>query len=260
MNISLSELRAAAEEFAKIGGDSTLNHFKKNFRLEFKSDQSPVTNADRESEKIIREKIKDHFPEHGIIGEEYGTENENSDIVWVLDPIDGTQSFIHGIPLYTTLIGILIRKKPQVGVIYAPALSEMVSAATGLGCHLNGDPCSVRQCENLSDATFLTTEVASVYEYGFASPFNNLIDSTRLHRTWGDAYGHMMVAAGRADVMFDPILNIWDAAALLPVVTEAGGSFTDITGKATIETGNGISANPDLLPDVLSFFDNQTDL
>ncbi|MEX0647706.1 MAG: histidinol-phosphatase [Balneolaceae bacterium] len=259
MNYSLSELRDAAVEFAKIGGNSTLNHFGKSFELEFKSDQSPVTNADRESEKLIREKIKEHFPGHGIIGEEYGAENEDSDIVWVLDPIDGTQSFIHGIPLYTTLIGILIDDKPMVGVIYAPVLSEMVSAGTGLGCRLNGKPCGIRSCSNISEATFLTTEAVSVYKYGFGEAYEKLLDSTRISRTWGDAYGHMMVASGRADIMFDPILNLWDAAALLPVITEAGGSFTDIHGNATIETGNGISTNPELLSEILPLFnENQS--
>lgn len=257
MNTSLSELRDAAVEFAKAGGDSTLKHFQQSFELEFKSDQSPVTNADRESEKLIREKIKEHFPGHGIIGEEYGAENEDSDVVWVLDPIDGTQSFIHGIPMYTTLIGILVNNKPEVGVIYAPALSEMASAATGLGCHLNGEVCSVRECKSMAEATFLTTEVARFYNHGYYEAFEELLHASRIHRTWGDAYGHMMVAAGRADVIFDPIMNIWDAAALLPVVTEAGGSFTDIHGKATIESGNGISANPDLLPDILPLFNEK---
>lgn len=254
MTISLSELRNAAENFARIGGESTLNHFKQSFQLEFKADKSPVTNADRESETLIREQIRKHFPSHGIIGEEFGAENEESEVVWILDPIDGTQSFIHGIPLYTTLIGILIKNEPQVGVIYAPALSEMVSAAKGEGCTLNGESCSVRECTSVKEATFLTTEVSRFYEDDISGNFLELMNKSRIHRTWGDAYGHMMVATGRADIMYDPILNIWDAAALLPVVTEAGGTFTDIHGKATIETGNGISTNPQLLSEVLSYF------
>lgn len=255
MNHSLSELRDAAEEFAKIGGNATLDHFKKTFRLEFKADDSPVTNADRDAEMLIRDEINKNFPSHGIIGEEFGRERGDADIVWVLDPIDGTQSFIHGIPLYTTLIGILVNGVPEVGVIYAPALGELVSAATGYGSTLNGESCSIRECDSLDKATFLSTEVSTFEDYGFLNPFQQLLSKTRLHRTWGDAYGHLMVATGRADIMLDPVLNIWDAAALLPVVTEAGGKFTDVRGKPTIHTGNGISSSPGLLPEILSFFE-----
>ena len=255
MEISLKELRNAAVDFAEAGGKATLNYFKKSFDLEFKSDDTPVTNADRNAEKVIREKIKSYYPDHGIIGEEFGTENEDSEVVWVLDPIDGTKSFIHGIPFYTTLIGIMVKGKPEVGVIYAPALNEMVSAATGLGCVLNDSDIHVRKCEDLSKATFLTTDVTSYAEYGFQKPLEKLLDKTRIHRTWGDAYGHMMVASGRADIMIDPILSIWDAAALLPILSEAGGSFTDVHGEKTIETGNAISTNKTLAKQILPLFD-----
>lgn len=254
MDYNLRELRSAAEEFARIGGNSTLKHFNKSFELEYKDDDSPVTNADREAEQLIRDEIKKRYPGHGIIGEEFGTENPGSDVLWILDPIDGTKSFIHGVPVYTTLIGVLVNNIPSAGVIYAPALDELVSAAKGEGCTLNGERCRVRKCDSLEKATLLTTDVTSFEEYGFESPLKKLLESTRLHRTWGDAYGHMLVATGRADIMIDPILNIWDAAALLPVVTEAGGSYTDVNGNVTIETGNAISTNIELLPKILSYF------
>lgn len=258
MNISLQELQSAAVEFARAGGKSTLNYFKHSFDLEFKSDNTPVTNADRNAEKIIREMINSYYPEHGIIGEEFGKENEDSEIVWVLDPIDGTQSFIHGIPFYTTLIGILINGQPEVGIIYAPALDEMVSAATGLGCTLNGSEIQTRKCEDLAESTFLTTDVTTYKEHGFQKPLERLLNSIRIHRTWGDAYGHMMVAAGRADIMIDPVLSIWDAAALLPVIKEAGGSFTDVYGNETIETGNAISTNKTLAKQIIPLFDEDS--
>lgn len=260
MQYSLEELRNAARDFARLGGDSTLEYFKKTYRVEFKDDDSPVTNADRRAEELIRKEINENFPGHGIIGEEFGEENRDSDVVWVLDPIDGTQSFIHGVPFYTTLIGILIKNRPKVGVIYAPALDEMVTAAVGEGCTLNGENTGVRECKDLSKATFLTTEVTTFSEYGFSKPFSELLERTRIHRTWGDAYGHMMVATGRADIMIDPILNIWDAAALMPVVIEAGGSYTDLLGQLSIETGNGVSTIPSLLPEILSLFDEKDDL
>jgi histidinol-phosphatase len=254
MNRSLAELRSAAEEFAEAGGKTTLNYFKQSFELEFKGDDSPVTNADREAEKVIRQMIRERYPDHGIIGEEFGSEREDSDVVWILDPIDGTQSFIHGVPFYTTLIGILVNNEPSVGVIYAPALGEMVSAAIGHGVTLNGKKTGVRSCEELSKATFLSTEVITFEQHGFSEAFSELLNRTRIHRTWGDAYGHLMVATGRADIMVDPILNIWDAAALLPIVTEAGGSYTDVNGNRSIETGNAISANKELIPEILTFF------
>lgn len=258
MEISLKQLQDAAVDFAKAGGKSTLDYYKKSFELEFKSDNTPVTNADRKAETIIRELIHKYFPDHGIIGEEFGIEKEDSDVVWVLDPIDGTQSFIHGIPFYTTLIGILIDDKPEVGVIYAPALEELATAATGLGCTLNGSVIRVRDCDELSKATFLSTDVTTYNDYGFQQPLESLLEATKIHRTWGDAYGHMMVAAGRADIMIDPILSIWDAAALLPVLKEARGSFTDVNGKETIETGNAISTNKTLIKQITPLFDEDS--
>jgi myo-inositol-1(or 4)-monophosphatase len=248
------ELLQAATEIAKIGGHHTLKYFKKNVEVLSKEDDSPVTIADRETEKIIRSEIQKRYPHHGIIGEEFGKTNEESNIQWVLDPIDGTKSFIHGVPFYTTLIGILIDNEPQVGIIYAPALGELCAAAIGLGATLNGEPCHVRDTENLSDATFLVTEIYRFQEMEQQELFEELMAKTKLHRTWGDAYGHMMVATGRADLMYDPQLNIWDAAALLPVVQEAGGVFSDSDGKQTIHSGNGYSTNKALYPEVKKIF------
>ncbi|PWN07622.1 histidinol-phosphatase [Rhodohalobacter mucosus] len=256
MALDYNELRIDAIKFAKAGGDSTLKYFNKSFALEFKDDESPVTNADREAESLIREMIQKKYPSHGIIGEEFGSENKDADVVWILDPIDGTKSFIHGVPLYTTLIGVLVQNSPVVGVIYAPALNEMAAAGKGLGCTLNGKSCRVRECSDISKATFLTTNVNSFSDHGFEQPFRELVESARIHRTWGDAYGHMLVATGRADIMIDPILNIWDAAALFPIVTEAGGSYTDVFGNGSIETGNAISTNPVLSHEILSIFEN----
>ncbi|MGB0347631.1 MAG: inositol monophosphatase family protein, partial [Balneolaceae bacterium] len=191
----------------------------------------------------------------GIIGEEFGKTNENSRIQWVLDPIDGTKSFIHGVPFYTTLIGIMIDNEPVVGIINAPALDELCAAGIGLGATLNDEPCSVRDTENMEDSTFLVTEIKRFQDCGMEPAFQELMSQTKIHRTWGDAYGHMMVAIGRADIMFDPILNIWDAAALLPVLKEAGGIFSDTDGVETIHSGNGFSTNKALYPKVKAIFE-----
>lgn len=251
----IKELLDAAVEIGKIGGDHTLKYFKKDFEVISKADDSPVTIADRETEQVIREEILKRYPDHGIIGEEYGRTNEDSNIQWVLDPIDGTKSFIHGVPFYTTLIGIMIDNEPVVGVINAPALDELCAAAVGHGATLNGKPCHVRDTSELKDSTLLVTEIRRFQECGMEEQFQELMAKTKLHRTWGDAYGHMMVAIGRADVMFDPILNIWDAAALLPILKESGGIFSDTNGEETIHSGNGFSTNKKLYHQVKAVFD-----
>jgi len=250
----LVSLRNAAESIARLGGDSTLAYYKRSFELEHKDDNSPVTNADKQAERIIRDEIRKRYPDHGIIGEEYGSEGSEREIVWVVDPIDGTQSFIHGIPFYTTLIGILIHGRPEVGIIYAPALGEMMTAATGQGATLNGAAVHSRNCNDLALATFLTTDTMNIRKHGFQKSYDSLLSAVRLHRTWGDAYGHLMVAAGRADLMFDPVLSIWDAAALMPVLTESGAHFSDVYGKRTIETGNALSCSTGLRETVLEIF------
>lgn len=254
MNFDLDTVHQAAIEIAQKGGAHTLNYFNKTFNVERKSDDSPVTVADRETEKIMRQEISKRFPDHGIVGEEFEDHNADSEVQWILDPIDGTKSFIHGVPLYTTLIGVVVDKEPVVGIIYAPALDELCDAAKGKGARLNGVKCSVRSCEKLSRASFMSTDVYTSAKFNYGDAFDALIDKTRLHRTWGDAYGHMLVATGRADLMFDPILSIWDAAPLLTVLREAGGIFCDADGNESIESGNGLSCSRELLPEVLKVF------
>lgn len=258
MQINLEEIHAAAIDIAKKGGEQTLKFFKRSFSIERKDDQSPVTIADREAEQKMREAISIRFPDHGIIGEEFAPHNEKSRIQWVLDPIDGTRSFIHGVPLYTTLVGVLVDNEPVAGVIFAPALDELCEAARGKGARLNNVSCTVGGCQNLSEATFVSTDVTSHKKAGFQEPFNKLLAQTRLHRTWGDAYGHMLVATGRADLMLDSVLNIWDAAALLPVLQEAEGVFSDMNGKQTIHSGNGFSTNPALYEQVTAIFNHNS--
>lgn len=254
MEFTIDSVHKAAIEIARKGGNHTLNYFGKTMEIERKSDDSPVTAADREAEKVMRKEITERFPGHGILGEEYGSENEESPVQWILDPIDGTKSFIHGVPLYTTLVGILFENEPVAGVIYAPALDELCEAAKGKGTRLNGKTCVVRACDSLSKATFLSTDATTSAEFGFEKEFQELLAETSINRTWGDAYGHMLVATGRADIMFDPILNIWDAAPLLTIMQESGGVYCDVTGKETIYTGNGISCSRKLLPEVLAIF------
>lgn len=254
MNIDISVLLELAIEVARKGGNQTIQYFNKDIKVDRKDDDSPVTAADREAEAVMRTLIEGHYPEHGILGEEHGHTNKDSNVQWILDPIDGTQSFIHDVPLYTTLVGIVIDGNPEIGIIYAPVLDQLVDAAIGKGARLNGVGCRVSDQDDLSKASFMTTDVTHIGKYGFSAAFDELLENVQLHRTWGDAYGHLMVATGRAEIMLDPILNIWDAAPLLPIMKEAGGSFTDVDGNETIDGGNGFSCNKVLYPEVADIF------
>ncbi len=256
MQDNLSELIEVARIAARRGGEQTLEYFRKSIKVELKDDDSPVTLADRMAEEVMRTEIFEHYPDHGILGEELGHSNSDHRIQWILDPIDGTISYIHGIPLYTTLIGITIDDKPAAGVIYAPALDEMCDGAIGNGAYFNGEPCHARMTSRMEEATLITTDFVNIKKYGFEEPFFFLHDRCRYHRTWGDAYGHMMVAAGRADIMIDPVLNIWDSAALLPIVNESGARFTGLNGEERIDAGNAVSATAGLHPEVLSYFND----
>lgn len=251
LDFNLEPFLEFAVKAAKKAGKHTLRYFNKEIDVNYKSDNSPVTKADKESEQLIRSFIEANYPTHNIIGEEFGATHRSSDFTWILDPIDGTRSFIHAIPLYTTLIGLVYKNVPVVGVVYAPATDEIAEGASGLGARYNGSSCKVTEIENINEALFLTTDIRHFEKAGINSVHDYLVQEVKQHRTWGDAYGHMKVAAGQADIMFDPLLNIWDAAALLPLITEAGGMFTDINGNSTIKGGSGVSANKILSKKIL---------
>lgn len=223
---------------AEAAGKVTLDYFGSNTEIEIKADNTPVTIADKRAEETAREMIQSLYPEHSILGEEFGVSEPDAVVQWVIDPIDGTYSFIHGIPLYTVLIAVVYNGTPIVGVIHNPVLSETVSAAEGLGCFYNGDSCQVSSVTELSKARVHVTDAADLYRRRpeFAK---RLFSSTVTCRTWGDAHGYLLVSTGRADVMIDPVMNFWDIAPLHPIITEAGGLFTDLDGN---HTGLGESA------------------
>ena len=214
-------------------GQLTLSYFQTGVSVDWKADASPVTAADRCSEELLRRMIGHKFPDHAIVGEEYGAANNDSNHRWIIDPIDGTQSFIRGVPLYGVLIGLEIAGETVVGVVHFPALGEMVAAARGEGCRWNGRPVRVSKVSEIRDSLVLYTEVSGFAQYGKAEAWDRIQHASRIQRGWGDCYGHCMVATGRAEVMLDPAMNVWDCAPLLPILEEAGGTFTDWTGKAT---------------------------
>jgi len=233
----------AAVAFAHEAGAVTLRHFGGLVEHEAKGDGSPVTRADREAEALLRRRIEERWPDHAILGEEYGSVRESASVRWILDPIDGTRSFMRGVPLYGVLIGVEVEGEPRVGVAHFPALRETVAAGHGLGCTWNGVPCRVSRVGDLKEALVLTTDEPRIRSGPLADGWLRLVQTANLSRTWGDCYGHALVATGRAEVMVDPELSAWDAAPLLTILSEAGGRFTDARGTATIHGGSGISSN-----------------
>ncbi len=220
---------------------------------ESKSDRSPVTEVDRGVEKKLREMIGAKFPSHGIIAEEFGSERENAEWVWVIDPIDGTKSFISGVPLFVTLIGLLHCGKPVLGAIDQPVLRERCVGDNETTL-FNGKPTRVRLCRNLRDAVLTTSGFETIAGQPFEKGFLRLAAATRFTRTWGDGYGYLLLATGRVDVMAEPILAPWDLLPLIAVVNGAGGKITDVTGGEAIGGSGAIAASPELHPKVVEEF------
>lgn len=242
-----------AVETAYLAGRLTLGYFRTGLRPAFKADDTPVTVADREAERLIRTRIEARHPTHAIMGEEYGAqETDGADHCWYVDPIDGTKSFVHGVPLYAVLIGLEIEGTVEVGCAYFPALDEMVAAATGEGCWLNGRRAHVSDVDALDRAVVAFTDVENFYRQGRAEAWQRLRHATYVRAGWGDAYGHCLVATGRVELMLDPIMSVWDCAPFPPILREAGGYFGDWQGTPTIHGEEALSTTQHLLPEVLA--------
>ncbi len=239
----IADILEAARSFASEAGELTLSYFGGLVDSEAKGDGSPVTKADREAEQLLRRRIGERYPDHGVLGEEFPPTNEGAEVRWILDPIDGTRSFMRGVPLYGVLIGVELDGEPVVGVAHFPALSEMVSAGRGLGCFWNENPCAVSRVDTLKRSLVTTTDVERILARPEGEGWRALQQSCDFSRTWGDCYGHILVAMGRAEVHVDPILSPWDAGPLLTILEEAGGRFTTLEGEATIHGGSGVSSN-----------------
>ena len=246
-----------AVDVAFRAGRLALGHFQRPIPIDQKSDDSPVTAADRGAEELMRELIAASYPTHAILGEEMG-ESSSTDLdsthKWILDPIDGTRSFVHGVPLWGVLIGLEVDSEMVVGVCYLPALDEMYAAAKGGGCRLNGRPCRVRQTGRLSEALVSVTD-ASDLEGRHPGFWQRLREASGTLRGFSDCYGHCLVASGRIDAMLDPIMNVWDNAALKPIVEESGGRFTDWDGNSTIYGASAISVAASLEDELRDLID-----
>jgi len=239
-------------ELARQSGDFIRPYFANpDLVVETKSDKTPVTIADRGAEELMRRMIRERFPDHGILGEEYGPENTGAEYVWVLDPIDGTRAFAAATPLFGTLIALLHRGKPVLGAIHQPVIGQLV-VGDGDCTTLNGRPVRVRNTTRLEDATLLCSDVLSPAQHQNGPAFAALGRRVKQLRTWGDCYGYLLVATGWADIMCDPILNPWDIAALIPVVRGAGGVITDWQGLDPVDAKSLVAASPGLHAQVIA--------
>jgi len=242
VSVSQREYLDFAMDAAWQAGQLTLGHFQTGVAVERKADQTPVTVADRGAEELLRGLIRDRFPDHAVLGEELGSAETDSSHRWILDPIDGTQAFVHGVPLYGVLVGLEISGEMVVGVCYLPALREMLGAATGEGCRWNGRRAHVSAVRRLDQALLAYTDAASLHDHP-SGVWSRLQAATRLQRGWSDCYAYCLVATGRADLALDAVMSPWDCAALVPILREAGGTFTDWSGHTRIDGGQAVATN-----------------
>ncbi len=233
-----------AVRLAEKAGNLTLSFYRsKSLKIDAKRDDTPVTEADRKAEELIREGITKAFPDDGIFGEEFEEKIAVNERRWILDPIDGTRAFIHGVPLYGVMIGLEVDREMKLGVVNFPALGEMYYAETGSGAFMNDDAVGVSGISDYREATVVFTEKEYLLEPPSDHPVDRLRHDAGLVRGWGDCYGHMLVASGRAEVAVDKVMSPWDCAALIPIIAEAGGYCFDYTGQTTIYGQGLISAN-----------------
>lgn len=241
-----------AIETAYEAGRQTLASFRDGVRSELKDDGTPVTEADRAAEMLIRSRLRQAFPADGVRGEEYGDEASSSGRVWWVDPIDGTKSFMRGVPLYAVLIALEVEGAIEVGAAYFPALDEMVYAARGRGAFLNGRGVRVAETTALDRAFVSCTDPGSFDEHGRGGAWRRIKAASYARVGWGDAYGHALVASGRVELMLDPVMNAWDCGPFGVILPEAGGFFGDWSGNETIHGGEALSTSRALLPQVLA--------
>lgn len=250
--MKLEELNPFLKLLASESSAIIKKYFRTSIFVESKSDFSPVTIADKLVEEKMRYLIQKEFPTHGIIGEEFGDENVNSEYIWVLDPIDGTKSFISGALSFGTLIALLKNGNPIIGVINQPIVNEFL-VGDGNQSFLNNQLVQLRECKNLTDATLLTTDHLNIGKYQNKNGFEKLINTVKLYRNWGDCYGYYLLATGFADIMIDPIMSVWDSMALIPIIRGAGGVITDYYGNDPVKGNSIVAANQSLHSMVIKF-------
>lgn len=253
MKETLKDLMEFAVETAYLAGRVTLGYFQSGVRPDYKEDDTPVTIADRMSEELIRKRIENVYPNHAIVGEEYGiTGKDRASHRWIIDPIDGTKSFVRGVPLYAVLLGLEIEGNIEVGVVNIPAMGEIYAAASGQGSWWNGRRIHVSSVSTLDKAYFYYDAAhCTLTQKGNA--VEKIKNKTYHSCGWGgDAYAFLLVASGRAEVMLDSHLQLWDYAPYPPILREAGGYFGDWSGNTQITGEEVVATSQQLLPEVLA--------
>jgi len=244
-----AEVLEIALDIARRAGELTLQWFQSpSLTIDRKRDGTPVTEADRAAEVLIRDELRRRFPHDSIVGEEFADHVGSSNRTWYVDPIDGTKAFSHGVPLYSNLLAMFDTDGSAVGVVNIPALDEVVYAARGVGCFHNGTPTRV------SSATTLDGAYVSTSGFGNwpAPALSRILASPCTVRTWGDGYGYLLVATGRIDAMIDPTVAPYDIAPMSVIMREAGGCFTDFSGVDSLDGGSGVATNGHIHTELLA--------
>jgi len=250
--IDLNQALDFARETAREAGEITLRYFQHDPETEIKPDDSPVTIADKEAERFIRSRIADVFPGHAVLGEEFGESlDRQGRPTWIIDPIDGTRAFVRGVPLYGVLVGLELDGEIRVGVAHFPALSETVYAAEGLGCWWNGRPARVSETAALDGGIVVHCNAERFGRCGKGGAWQRIQEHAGFIMGWGDAYGYMLVATGRAELMLDAAVSVWDCGPFPVIFREAGGYFGNWSGERTIYGGEAMATTDKLLPEVL---------
>ncbi|RJP18374.1 MAG: inositol monophosphatase family protein [Candidatus Omnitrophota bacterium] len=251
----MKELLDFAVELAERAGEITLEYFRKDIQVEIKPDHSPVTIADRLAEEMIRREIEKRFPQDGILGEEFGEKAGTSGYRWILDPIDGTKSFIRGIAMYGAMIAVEKDGESRIGVIRFPPSRETVSALRGHGCFCNGERCKVSDVDSPAQAMIVASSFNDIIKHQSEASLLRLLKETGLQRTWGDCYGYYLVADGRVEAAIDARMHVWDVAPFLPIIEEAGGRVTDVYGnEPSLAMTSMLASNGKIHDTLVSFF------
>jgi len=240
-----AEMLELVLEAGNIAQSEILKYWKTDFSVEWKADSTPVTVADKKAEELVRAFAQKETPDFGFIGEEFGMENQSAEYQWVLDPIDGTKSFIYGVPLFGSIIAILKKGAPIAGLIQLPALNSKIWASKGNGAFIgNTDGTNVAKAQTsnvseLKNSLVLSGTINTMENKGYGEWFANIRKNAKLYRGWGDCYGYYLVACGKAELMADPVVSLWDIAPYPLIFSEAGGEFSALNGEKEFFTQNG---------------------
>ncbi len=240
---SVDKTLELAIEAVRAAGEVALRYFTGTFHVERKADKSPVTEADRRAEEIIVLSLRSAFPDFGFLGEEYGSQGPQDGTRWIIDPIDGTRNFVRGIPFWATLLALEEDGEVTLGVIYAPATGELFYARKGQGAHVDGKRLRVSGVDRLDEAFLVHGSLNLLHGTEYWDGFVRLVDATERQRGYGDYHAYTFIALGQAELCVEVDVKPWDLAPLKLLTEEAGGRFTDLSGKPTIYSGNALVSN-----------------